>query len=66
MRSSQCRSSQKGSAKASHPIVDSASEVAGASVSRLSLGSASRALPGLYGAFVIGSLLNPLGAVAAP
>jgi hypothetical protein len=67
MRSSHCRRSQNYDVKASHPIEDSASAAIAASASRLSLGSATRALPGIYGAFVIGSLLSsPLMAMANP
>ncbi|HEX8235837.1 MAG TPA: stalk domain-containing protein [Abditibacteriaceae bacterium] len=66
MRSSHRRSPQNRSVKASRPIEGSAPETCGESLSRLSLFSSTRALPGLYGAFVIGSLLSPLGAGAAP
>ena len=66
MRSSHCRSPQIRSVKASRSIEDSAPELSGVTSSRLSLFSSTRALPGIYGAFVIGSLLSPLSAIAAP
>jgi hypothetical protein len=66
MRSSHCRSPQNRNVKASRPTEDSIPGTFGESPSRLSYFLPTRALPGLYGAFVIGSLLSPLSAIAAP